>query len=110
MSGFATGGIGMMSGVYYGPEFGGKGFIRLKIMESDSKLAPVGATVIIKSTDTKGIALLPGDIVEFKCRHQYESVAAVRTEEIFDPVKLATWEIDYCRMTSPIVTTINNGG
>jgi hypothetical protein len=104
MSGSAFGGFGMMSGVYYGAEFGGKGFIRLKVMESESYLAPIGKTVILKSTDTKGIALLPGDIVTFKCRHQYEAIAAVRDSETFDVDKLETWEIDYCRMVSPVVS------
>jgi hypothetical protein len=106
VSGFATGEMGFMSGTYYGPEFGGKGFIRLLVMESDSFLAPRGEIVILKSTDTKGIALLPGDVVSFKCRHQYENIAAVRSYETFNADKLETWEIDYCRMITPIISNL----
>ena len=92
-----------VSGSFYGPEMGGKGFIRLHVQESDSYLAPVGTVVIVKSTDTKGIALLPGDVVTLKCRHQYEAVAAVRNKETFDEVKLETWELDYCRLVTPVI-------
>jgi hypothetical protein len=105
-AGYITGGYGFVSGSYYGPEFGGKGFVRILVMNSDSWLAPEGKIVILKSTDTKGTALLPGDIVEFKCRHQYESIAAVRNYETFDEEKLETWEIDYCRMISPIISQL----
>jgi hypothetical protein len=106
VSGIATGEFGYLSGTYYGAEFGGKGFIRVKVLESNSFLAPVGEIVILKSTDTKGIALLPGDVVNFKCRHQYESVAAVRNRETFNAEKLETWEIDYCRFTTPIISQL----
>lgn len=91
------------SGTYFGPELGGKGFVRLHVISSDSKYAPKGTNVILKVVDTKAIALLPGDTVEFKCRHQYENVAAVLDNEVFDVEKLATWEIDYCRLSSPII-------
>jgi hypothetical protein len=104
--GYGGTGFGVMSGSYYGPEFGGKGFIRILVMNSDSFLAPKGEVVILKSTDTKGIALLPGDVVEFKCRHQYEAIAAVRDYETFDVDKLETWEIDYCRFISPIISQL----
>lgn len=106
MFGYAGTGFGVMSGTYYGAEFGGKGFIRILVMKSDSFLAPRGEIVILKSTDTKGIALLPGDVVEFKCRHQYEAIAAVRHRETFDVDKLETWEIDYCRFISPIISQL----
>lgn len=88
-------------GSYFGPEFGGKGFVRLHVASSDSKLAPKGSIVILKVTDSKASVLLPGDNVEFKCRHQYEAVAAVRNSETFNAEKLETWEIDYCRLTTP---------
>lgn len=90
-------------GSYFGPELGGKGFVRLHVQSSDSKLAPKGSIVILKVTDTKASVLLPGDTVEFKCRHQFEAVAAVRDSETFDAEKLETWEIDYCRLTAPII-------
>ncbi len=88
-------------GSYFGPEFGGKGFVRLQVASSESDLAPVGAIVILKVTDSKASVLLPGDTVQFKCRHQYEAVAAVRNAETFNAEKLETWEIDYCRLTTP---------
>lgn len=106
ISGSGTGGFAYISGSYYGPEFGGKGFIRLHVLESDSFLAPWGEIVILKSTDTKGVALLPGDVVTFKCRHQYEAIAAVRNSETFDQEKLETWEIDYCRFVSPVISQL----
>lgn len=91
-------------GAYFGPEYEGKGFVRLKVSTSDSHLAPYNSVVILKVTDTKGIVLLPGDQVTFKCRHHYENVGAVRNEESFDAEKLATWEIDYCRLATPIIS------
>ncbi len=93
-------------GSYYGPEFDGKGFVRLLVEESNSELAPVGEIVILKLTDTKGTALLVGDKVTFKCRAQYEAIAAVRNYETWDQEKAAlveTWELDYCRLVSPII-------
>lgn len=90
-------------GSYFGPEFGGKGFVRLLVEDSDSHLAPEGQIVILKVTDTKGIVLLSGDYVDFFCRHQYEALAAVRKREVFDPEKLETWEIDYCRLKTPVI-------
>lgn len=92
-----------MSGTYFGPELDGKGLVRVQVTASDSRLAPKGSTVILKVTDTKAIALLPGDTVKFKCRHQYEAIAAVRTKETFDAEKLETWELDYCRLVTPSI-------
>lgn len=106
ISGSGTAGFAYVSGTYYGPEFGGKGFIRLQVLESDSFLAPWGEIIILKSTDTKGVALLPGDVVTFKCRHQYEALAAVRNSETFDAEKLETWEIDYCRFFTPVISQL----
>lgn len=103
ISGFSSSGSGYVGGSFYGPEFGGKGFVRLYIEHSDSPLAPVEGIVLIKSSDTKGSALLPGDRVTFKCRAQYEAVAAVRENESFDTNKLATWELDYCRLSTPTI-------
>lgn len=92
-------------GTYFGPEFGGKGFVRLHVLASDSRLAPVGEIVILKTTDTKAIVLVPGDEVTFRCRAQYEAIAAVRQYETFDAERLETWELDYCRLTSPVIQT-----
>lgn len=90
-------------GTYFGPEFGGKGFVRLLVRESNSRLAPVGEIVILKTSDTKAIILVPGDEVTFRCRHQYEAVAPVRNYETFDAEKVETWEIDYCRLATPVI-------
>lgn len=98
------------TGVYFGAEFGGKGFVRLFVHTSDSELAPPESIVIIKTSDTKASALLPGDVVTFKCRAQYEAVAAVRDRETFDMAaseKLATWELDYCRLFTPEIKVMD---
>ena len=60
--------------------------------------------VIFKFTDTKATALLPGDVVEFKCRRQYEAVAPVKDAERFDEDKFSTWEFDFCRLTTGVIT------
>jgi len=93
---------GASFGSYYGPQLNGKGMVRLSVEASDAELAPVGSTVILKLDDTKGILLLPGDQVTFKCRAQFEAIAAVMNRQEFDPAA-GTWELDYCRLTTPVV-------
>lgn len=106
VGGAAVGGYGWMSGTFWGAEFGGKGFVRLKVIESDTNsapgedLAPLESIIILKTTDTKMRALLPGDIVTVQCRRQFEAIAPVLKNEEFDPSK-GMWELDYCRMVSP---------
>jgi hypothetical protein len=103
IGGYNYNGYGSMSGTYTGPIEAGKGFVRLKI-DSTSPSAPeatVGEAVILKTSDTKVTALQPGDIITFKCRRQYEAVAAVRENSDFDKNKAGTWEFDYCRMETP---------
>lgn len=80
----------------------GKGFVRMKLdsITPYSDLAQPGDTVILKTTDQKVRALLPGDYVKLKCRAQYENLAAVRSNSTFDEKLLETWEFDYCRMSS----------
>lgn len=102
-SGVMTGGFGYMGGAYYGAEYGGKGIVRLLVTGSDTPEAPVGATVILKVTDLKALVLVPGDRVAFKCRRQYEAIAAVREQETLDVQKVETWELDYCRLVSPVI-------
>lgn len=87
---------------FYGPQLSGKGMVRLAVVASDAELAPVGSTVILKVDDTKGILLLPGDEVTFKCRAQFEAIAAVVNRQEFDPAA-GTWELDYCRLATPVV-------
>ncbi len=89
---------------YYGPEMSGKGMVRLHVEQSDSELAPVASTVILKLDDTKGILLLPGDTVTLKCRAQFEAIAPVMQRQTFDP-SAGTWELDYCRLDTPVVVS-----
>jgi hypothetical protein len=105
VTGLAGRGYGYLGGSYFGPEFGGKGFVRLLIhsAQPETPLAPLEEIVVVKTTDTKASVLLPGDVVTFKCRAQYEAVAAVRENEPFNEDKLATWELDYCRMVTPVI-------
>ena len=93
---------GLSYSTFSGPEMSGKGMVRLTVVTSDAELAPVGSTVILKVDDTKGILLLPGDQVTFKCRAQFEAIAAVVNRQEFDPAA-GTWELDYCRLATPVV-------
>lgn len=105
LTGLQARGYGYLGGSYFGAEFEGKGFVRLLVhtAEPSTRLAPLEEIVIVKTTDTKAVVLLPGDVVTFKCRAQYEAVAAVRENEAFDEDKLETWELDYCRMVTPVI-------
>jgi len=104
LSGSTYSGYGSLSGSFYS-ETTGKGFVRLFVHSAtpETANAPPERIIVIKTTDSKVTILLPGDVVEFKCRRQYEAVAAVRDSETFDRDKLGTWELDYCRMTSPVI-------
>lgn len=105
ISGFAYGGYASMNGSFTGPIEAGKGFVRLRVqtVSPSTEQAPVGDVTIIKTSDTKAKALLNGDIVQFKCRRQYEALAAVKDNEKFDAEKVETWELDYCRLASPVI-------
>lgn len=107
VSGVGIEGTGYVSGSYYGPEFTGKGFVRVKvesITPKNDKLVDVGEVAILKTSDLKATAILVGDEVVFKCRAQYEAVAPIRSNETFVPEKVETWELDYCRLKSPKIT------
>lgn len=94
---------------YIPPIVNGKGFVRLLVQSIDKQpdqfTVDIGDVPILKTTDTKVMALMPGDIVTFKCRVQYENLAAVRENETFNAEKLATWEFDYCRLENPVIKT-----
>lgn len=96
---------GVGSGSFVGEQQSGKGFVRVEVLSvaPATELAASGEVVILKTTDTKAAALSEGDTVTFKCRAQYEAIAAVRENEDFNAEKLSTWELDYCRLASPIV-------
>jgi hypothetical protein len=105
VTGLQARGYGYLGGSYFGAEFGGKGFVRLLVHSAmpSTRLAPPEEIVIVKTTDTKASVLYPGDVVTFKCRAQYEAVAAVRENEAFNESKVETWELDYCRMMTPVI-------
>ena len=42
------------------------------------------------------------DILDLADR-QYEALAAVRDNEKFSKTKVETWELDYCRLASPVI-------
>lgn len=106
--GYITGYNGYTSGYYQPPTIGGKSFIRLqvdKINPADTDWVAAGEIVVVKGTDTKLTALLPGDKVDIECRRQAEAVAAIYPGEWFNPADATTWELDYCRMVSPVIKT-----
>lgn len=89
----------------YWMEQSGKGFVRLSVRSCEPPIPEIqsGDIVILKTTDSKTRALIFGDFVRFKCRLQYEAVAAVRINESFDVGKVGTWELDYCRIIDPVI-------
>ena len=99
-------GVPITTYYYVPPIINGKGFVRLFVHNASPQtdMAQPERIAILKTTDTKVTALFEGDIATFKCRAQYESVAAVRNNETFDPDKLQTWELDYCRLVSPVIS------
>jgi hypothetical protein len=108
-SGFMINGMGSVGWSSMGPEFSGKGFVRILVSWSDSELAPAGQVTILKVTDTKAIALLQGDKVRFKCRSEYEAVAPLDYGEKFTTEtrdQAATYELDYCRLVSPVLQEV----
>lgn len=98
---------GFVSGTSFGPKYQGKGFVRLQILNIDPvvqyKFAKVNDVVLIKTSDTKAAALSVDDMVNFKCRAQYEAIAPIRQNENFDSDKYGTWEFDFCRLSGPTV-------
>jgi hypothetical protein len=114
----SAGGSGSSSSV------NGYGFVRLsgasitveETVTQTTQLADLGAlepqqVLLIKTTDSKVQALAPGDQVTFKCRAQYETLAAVRNNSQFtvDQVEpLGTWEFDYCRLVEPVLDRAAN--
>lgn len=106
LQGSAVGGFGSVTGSFTGPVEAGKGFVRLRVesISPDTESASVGDVTILKTADTKVKALMNGDIVTFKCRRQYENVAAVRENSSANIEEIATWELDYCRLFIPVIT------
>lgn len=90
-------------GTYFPPEMNGKGMVRLWVEKSDFLGVPPETIAIIKSTDTKLIAVLPGDRITLRCRVQAEAIAPSYTGQVYDEDKAVTLELDFCRMLSPII-------
>lgn len=105
-SSMTAGSFSSMSGTYFPGDVQGKGFVRLQVESAtpDTELAAPGDITLLKTTDLKAVALLPGDYVTFVCRAQYEAVAAVISGEDFDQGAAGTWELDYCRLKSPVIS------
>lgn len=106
ISGYSYGGYGSMSGSYFGEVTGGKGYVRLLISSSSpsTSLAQPGSVSILKVSDIKATALTTGDVVTFKCRRDYEAVAPVLENQRFEADSVGTWELDYCRMETAVIS------
>jgi hypothetical protein len=89
LNGGMVGGIGGVSGQYDGAQVKGKNFVRLSVTDATPSLeeAQPGHDVLLKTVDTKTIALAKGDNVTFVCTRQYERVGAGHV-----------WELDGCRI------------
>lgn len=90
-------------GTYFPPDMNGKGLVRLWVEKSDFLGVPSETIAIIKSTDTKLIAVLPGDRITLRCRVQAEAIAPSYTGQVYDKDKAVTLELDFCRMLSPVI-------
>jgi hypothetical protein len=84
----------------------GKSLVRLLVHDVDpeTRLATTAGSILLKATDIKAAGLQPNDVVTFRCRAQYEAVAAVRKRETFQADRVGTWELDYCRLATPLVS------
>lgn len=103
-SGMMIGGYGSYSSHYSGEIIEGKGYLVITVQSSDSEYAVPGSTIVIKTTDTKAAFVPEGYTAMFKCRFEYEAVAALVNEEKFDEQvrdMADTREFDYCRLATP---------
>lgn len=104
-----VGGFGGCSSHSRGEIIDGKGMILLTVVDSNHPTyAPVGSTIVIKTTDTKAVFVPEGYQATFVCRLEYEAVAALVTSERFTTGILdsaGTYEFDYCRMKTPVMVT-----
>lgn len=90
-------------GTYFPPHMEGKGLVRLWVEKSDFLGVPAETIAIIKSTDTKLIAVLPGDRITLRCRVQAEAIAPSYTGQVYDQDRAVTLELDFCRMLFPVI-------
>lgn len=89
--GYIVGAGGFIGGEYEGAVEGGKGFVRFAVESSDPAIeeAQSGQVILIKTGDTKVIALSAGDTTSFVCARDYETVEGSTG---------GVWELDNCRM------------
>jgi hypothetical protein len=92
LSGGIVGGVGGVSGQFSGEQLKGKNFVRLAVNDASpaSNEATPGHDALLKTVDTKTIALSQGDTATFACLRQYERVGDVGH----------VWEFDDCRVVS----------
>lgn len=85
----------------------GKGLLQVEVVSVSPGLDYIktGENIIIKTEDRKIMGVTPGMEFRIKCRNEYEAVSAMANGETFDAKKFGTWELDYCRMVDPVVTT-----
>jgi hypothetical protein len=98
---------GYASGSFTGPIESGKSVIRLRVTHiSANRLAGAGSSIIVKSTDTKAVALYAGDTVNLRCRIDSEFVAAVQGDDKLTEAAIPSHEaleFDFCRLRTPVV-------
>jgi len=88
-------------------ETDGKGFVRVRVSRIEPAAPHIGTVeqvLLLKSTDSKIKAVLPGDRVTFICRANFEAVAPVLVDQVYtaeDKEQGGVWEFDYCRMDTP---------
>lgn len=101
-------GDAQLMGATFGPPGADEdiGFVRVLVRFGRPKtdLAPSGATIILKTEDSKVSVLMHGDEVRFRCRAQYIPVAPVRKNAVLDVEDAKTWELSRCRLATPLVS------
>ena len=82
----------------------GKGMISVHVNSISPSLDYVkpNTDVVLKTTDLKIMAIDPGYSFEVRCRNDYEPVASLQNNEVTSE-RYDTWELDYCRMTNPLI-------
>lgn len=83
----------------------GKGIIPAYVieMEPTSSIVSVGDSILLKTEDLKMSRLEEGWVVEIKCRMDYEPLTELHVpNEVVDAELTQTWELDLCRMSSPV--------
>ena len=82
----------------------GKGLVSVHVNSISPALDYLkpGTDIVLKTTDLKIMAIDPGYTFEVKCRSDYEPVASLQDNE-YTTERYDTYELDYCRMTNPMI-------